>query len=157
MNKDSGEGYDGSKENSYGEVENMSEETEAQSATNTDQSLAKSDTSCSMESTAETSHGNGSSCSESSRESIRSSPDECSIKIYKNNITIQHKPTRLRSETRGQYMCCLALEFTRNKHKKVTPQPKQNSDSDEMIMYAYFTFLQIIASNFMSSRDRSRL
>ena len=64
---------------------------------------------------------------------------------------------RLRSETRGQYMCHLALQFTRNKHKKVMPPSKQNSDSDEMIMYAYFAILQIIASDFMSSRDRSRL
>ena len=38
VNKDSGEGDDGSKENSYGEVENMSEETEARSATSTDHS-----------------------------------------------------------------------------------------------------------------------
>ena len=142
---------DGSKENSYGEVENMSEETEVRSATSTDQSSAKSDTSCSLESTGETSNGNGSGCSESSRESIRSSPDECSIKIYKNNITIQDKPTRLRLETRSHYMCCLALQFTCNKHKKVMPPPKQNSDSDKMIMYAYFPILLIIASDFMSS------
>ena len=148
---------DGSKENSYGEVKNMSEKTEVRSATSTDQSLAKSDMSCSLESTGETSHGNGSGCSESSRESVRSSPDECSIKIYKSNITMQDKPMRLRSETRGQYMCHLALQFTCYKHKKVMPPPKQNSDSDEMIMYAYFAILQIIASDFMSSRDRSRL
>ena len=55
---------DGSKENSYGEVENMSEEIEVQSVTSTDQSSAKSDTSCSFKSTGETSHGNGSGCSE---------------------------------------------------------------------------------------------
>ena len=135
----------------------MSEETEEWSETSTDQSLAKSDTSCSMASTADTSNRDGSSSSESPRESVRSSPNECSIKISKNKIIIQDKPMRLRLENRGQYMCHLVLQFTCNQHKKVTPQPKQNSDSDKIIMYAYLAILQIIASDFMSSIDRSRL
>ena len=118
----------------------MSEESDERSDTTTDQSTVKSDTSCPTvtEITSETSESGGSSgmASNSSRESVRLSPDECSIMISQKKITIEDKPRRLRSETRGQFMCHLALQFTRNQHKKVTPPPRHNSDNKEL-MYAY--------------------
>ena len=123
----------------------MSEESDKRSDTTTDQSTVKSDTSCptvtETEITSETSESGGGSgmASNSSRESVMLSPDECSIKISQKNITIQGKPRRLRSETRGQFMCCLALQFMRNQHKKVTPPPRHNSDNKEL-MYAYFLY-----------------
>ena len=123
----------------------MSEESDERSVTTTDQSTAKSDTSCptvtETEITSETSESGGSSgmASNSSRESVRLSPDECSIKISQKKITIEDKPRRLRSETRGQFMYHLALQFTRNQHKKVTPPPRHNSDNKEL-MYAYFLY-----------------
>ena len=54
--------------------------------------------------------------------SVRLSPDDSKVKVsWKfEKLTIVDKPPRLSSETRGQYLCRLALQFTRNQHKKVT-------------------------------------
>ena len=38
-------------------------------------------------------------------DSVRLSPDESRVKISNENLTVVDKPPRLRSETRGQYMC----------------------------------------------------
>ena len=38
-------------------------------------------------------------------ESVKLSPDESSVKISNKKLTVVDKPPRLRSETRGQYMC----------------------------------------------------
>ena len=74
-----------------------------------------------------------------SQDSVRLSPDDCKVNVTRNleKLTIVDKPPRLRSETRGQYMCRLALQFTRNQHKKVTQVPSC-SDSDESILYTLF-------------------
>ena len=68
--------------------------------------------------------------------SVRLFPDDSKVKVSRNfeKLTIVDEPPRLRSETRGQYLCCLALQFTRNQHKKVTQVPSR-SDSDESVLY----------------------
>ena len=43
--------------------------------------------------------------------SVRLSPDESRVCTSKNKITVVDKPPRLRSETRGQYMCRLSRQF----------------------------------------------
>ena len=69
--------------------------------------------------------------------SVRLSQDDSKVKVSWNfeKLTIVDKPPRLRLETRGQYLCRLALQFTRNQHKKVTQVPSR-SDSDESVLYA---------------------
>ena len=74
-------------------------------------------------------------------EDVRLSPDESSVKISNKQLTLVDKPTRLRSETRGQYMCRLALQFTRNQHKKITDTSANREDS---ILYVDFTHLSPI-------------
>ena len=70
-------------------------------------------------------------------ESVRLSPDESSVKISNKKLTVVDKPPRLRWETRDQYMCQLALQFSRNQHKKVTETPLQN-ESEDSILYVIF-------------------
>ena len=59
--------------------------------------------------------------------SVRLSPDTASVNVGIDKITVVDKPSRLRSETRGQYMCQLARQFVRTNYKKVpqTPPPNQ--------------------------------
>ena len=70
-------------------------------------------------------------------ESVRLSPDESSVKISNEKLIVVDKPPRLRLETRGQYMCRLALQFIHNQHKKLTETPLQN-ESEYSILYVIF-------------------
>ena len=56
----------------------------------------------------------GSEDTSTSDKSVRLSLDDCQVKVVRDfkKITVVDKPTRLRSETRGQFMCRLALQFT---------------------------------------------
>ena len=74
-------------------------------------------------------------------ESARLSPDECSVKISNKKLTVVDKPPRLRSETRGQYMCQLALQFTHNQHKKVTETPLQIESKDSILYVIFHNFV----------------
>ena len=65
---------------------------------------------------------------------VRLSPDDCRVKISKNKITVVDKPPRLRSETRGQYMCRLSRQFQHTNYKK---PPPPCSSSDDSILYAF--------------------
>ena len=68
-------------------------------------------------------------------ESVRLFPDESNVKISNKKLTIVNKPPRLRSETKGQYMCQLALQFTCNHHKMTVKIP---------FCMLYFTHLSLI-------------
>ena len=74
-------------------------------------------------------------------DSVRLSPDESRVKISKDKLTVVDKPPRLRSETRGQYMCRLALQFTQNQHKKVAESPSQNHGEDSILYVVFHTFV----------------
>ena len=67
--------------------------------------------------------------------SVRLSPDESRVCTSKNKITVVDKPPRLRSETRGQYMCRLSRQFLHMNYKK---PPPPHSSSDDSILYAFF-------------------
>ena len=74
-------------------------------------------------------------------DSVRLCPDESRVKISNEKLTVVDKPPRLRSETRGQYMCRLALQFTRNQHKKVAESPSQNHREDSILYVVFHTFV----------------
>ena len=74
-------------------------------------------------------------------DSVRLSPDESRVKISNEKLTVVDKPPRLRSETRGQYMCQLALQFTQNQHKKVAESPSQNYGEDSILYVVFHTFV----------------
>ena len=67
--------------------------------------------------------------------SVRLSPDKSRVCTSKNKITVVDKPPRLRSETRGQYMCRSSRQFLHMNYKK---PPPPHSSRDDSILYAFF-------------------
>ena len=76
--------------------------------------------------------------------SVRLSPDTASVNVGIDKITVVDKPLRLRSETRGQYMCRLARQFVHTNYKKVpqTPPPQSHKTyREESILYELFSLI----------------
>ena len=82
--------------------------------------------------------------SENDNRSVRLSPDTASVNVGIDKITVVDKPLRLRSETRGQYMCRLARQFVRTNYKKVPQTPAPQSPEtyrQESILYELFSLI----------------
>ena len=76
--------------------------------------------------------------------SVRLSPDTASVNVGIDKIRVVDKPSRLRSETRGQYMCQLARQFVCTNYKKVpqTPPPQlPETYREESILYELFSLI----------------
>ena len=84
---------------------------------------------------------------EKEEEKVRLSPDESRVNILNKQLTLVDKPPRLKLETRGQYMCRLALQFTHNQHKKVTDTSAHSKDS---ILYVEFTHIFVSEFNYFN-------